>query len=292
MPNVAFPEDKYLIERLCDRHEANRLIAQAIENAQPFLAGRFGSFEGRICYYSRMLGTDIPDYLIVAARRNAGICNADETMLSEFSDCYLNAASKTDLLAVFRFEGQEALAVSAQPTNVALLNCLNPLNIYFGQQTPWTQSLANKTVLVVHPFAKTIERQWESRDRIPFLRWLFPCDVRIRTIKPPNTAGRVADRKENWFEELEKTKVKIAHEDFDVALIGAGAYGLPLGEHVKDLGKVAVHAGGASQLYFGIIGARWEKFFPKYGIPLDGWVRPLPEDTPRFAHRIEGGCYW
>ena len=39
----------------------------------------------------------------------------------------------------------------------------------------------------------------------------------------------------------------IAEIDFEVALIGCGAYGLPLAAHVKRLGKKAVHLGGATQ---------------------------------------------
>ena len=52
-------------------------------------------------------------------------------------------------------------------------------------------------------------------------------------------------------------KKEIAHRDFDVALIGAGAYGLFLATECKRLGKVGIHIGGATQLLFGILGKRW-----------------------------------
>lgn len=42
--------------------------------------------------------------------------------------------------------------------------------------------------------------------------------------------------------------------DYDICLIGCGAYGFPLAAHAKRKGKKAVHLGGALQLLFGIKG--------------------------------------
>ena len=80
--------------------------------------------------------------------------------------------------------------------------------------------------------------------------------------------------------------------DYDVAIIGCGAYGFSLAAHTKRMGKKAIHLGGATQILFGIKGKRWDelpavnKFYNKY------WVRPLPEETPARKERVEGGCYW
>ena len=77
-----------------------------------------------------------------------------------------------------------------------------------------------------------------------------------------------------------------------MAIIGAGAYGLPLAAHVKRLGKKAVHLGGATQILFGIRGKRWDEmpFFQK--LYNEHWVRPLPSEVPKDYQRVEGGCYW
>ena len=40
--------------------------------------------------------------------------------------------------------------------------------------------------------------------------------------------------------------------EFDVAIIGCGAYGLPLAVEAKRMGKQAIHMGGATQVLFGI----------------------------------------
>ncbi|MGL4721752.1 MAG: hypothetical protein ACRCV3_00425 [Desulfovibrionaceae bacterium] len=77
--------------------------------------------------------------------------------------------------------------------------------------------------------------------------------------------------------------------DFDVALIGCGVYGHPLAAHAKKLGKQSFVLGGNVQTMFAISGSRW-----KGSLPMDGnWVKPLPEDTPKDAKKInEGLNYW
>lgn len=80
--------------------------------------------------------------------------------------------------------------------------------------------------------------------------------------------------------------------DFDIAIIGCGAYGLPLAVRIKHMGRKAVHMGGAHQLLFGIRGARWDNneflkpFYNEY------WTRPSQSERPKNAERVEGACYW
>jgi hypothetical protein len=77
-----------------------------------------------------------------------------------------------------------------------------------------------------------------------------------------------------------------------VALVGCGALSLPIVTSLKSHGIVAIHTGGATQLFFGIKGGRWEThniistFFNEY------WVRPLEEERPLNYHLVERGCYW
>ena len=111
------------------------------------------------------------------------------------------------------------------------------------------------------------------------------------TIKAVQTIADQDDsRFGNWFEALDYMKVEILKHDFDVALIGAGAYGTPLCLYVKSLNKQAIQTGGATQLLFGIIGKRWEqREYVKKHINKD-WIRP--KDKPTGYHTVEKGCYW
>ena len=87
-------------------------------------------------------------------------------------------------------------------------------------------------------------------------------------------------------------KIDITDIDFDIALLGCGAYGMPLGAFIKEkLHKQAVHAGGQLQLLFGIKGKRWDagsvsKLYNEY------WVRPTDDLKPDNYVEVENGCYW
>ena len=96
----------------------------------------------------------------------------------------------------------------------------------------------------------------------------------------------------NWFEALEEMKKDIASIDFDIAIVGCGAYGMPLSAYIKQIGKTAIHMAGWTQILFGIKGKRWEEN-PKV-IPFinEHWIKPFPYNTPQKADKIEGGCYW
>jgi len=98
-------------------------------------------------------------------------------------------------------------------------------------------------------------------------------------------------------------KREIEKQDFDICLIGCGAYGFPLAAHVKKIGKKAVHMGGSLQLLFGIRGKRWEVYDPHYeqpgnvfihyyGLPNENWVRPSNNEKPENHSKVEDSCYW
>ncbi|MGA1369100.1 MAG: hypothetical protein ACO394_11355, partial [Blastocatellia bacterium] len=95
-----------------------------------------------------------------------------------------------------------------------------------------------------------------------------------------------------WFEALDDMSERIEQINFDVAIIGAGAYGMPLAAFVKSLGKKAIHLGGATQILFGIKGARWDQR-PEYSqLYNEFWSRPDSSEIPSNYQRVENGCYW
>ena len=87
-------------------------------------------------------------------------------------------------------------------------------------------------------------------------------------------------------------KLMISKYSFDIAIIGCGAYGMPVASFVKSMGKKAIHLGGHTQFLFGIKGRRWEDHpsFNKY--INNSWIKPLPEETPTDYLSVESGCYW
>ena len=84
----------------------------------------------------------------------------------------------------------------------------------------------------------------------------------------------------------------IVEIDFDIAIIGCGAYGFPLAAHVKRKGKQAIHMGGATQILFGIKGNRWEEHDIISKLFNEHWIRPNKNETPKNSGNIEDACYW
>ena len=96
----------------------------------------------------------------------------------------------------------------------------------------------------------------------------------------------------NWFEALDSMKEKIFATDFDIAIIGCGAYGMPLAGYVKSLGKQAIHLGGATQILFGIKGKRWDTIPRVQSLFNEYWINPSLDERPAGAEKVEGGTYW
>jgi hypothetical protein len=117
-------------------------------------------------------------------------------------------------------------------------------------------------------------------------------EFELLTFRALQTLGGASDRFASWFDAFDWMCCEIEKINFDVAIIGAGAYGFPLAAFVKRLGRKAVHLGGATQLMFGIMGKRWEKDPTLKPYVNENWTRPLPAETPPSAHKVEDGCYW
>lgn len=166
----------------------------------------------------------------------------------------------------------------------------------FFTSNPWTKALEGKKVLVVHPFNKSIQQQYINREHIFKNKDILP-DFELYTIAAVQSLAGEKTNFGDWFEALDFMKSEIDKIEYDICLIGAGAYGFHLAAHVKRKGKKAVHIGGSLQLFFGIIGKRWEKkdYAEKYDYSAlinEYWIRPNESEIPKFKNKVENGCYY
>ncbi len=69
---------------------------------------------------------------------------------------------------------------------------------------------------------------------------VLPEQLELRTVKAVQSNAGNKTRFATWFDALESMKEEISRHDFDVAVIDAGAYGLPLAAFCKSLEKNAV----------------------------------------------------
>jgi hypothetical protein len=283
---------------------ANARIAHLITAAQPALVCRLGWGETNICWnYVRRSFWPVPRLsvynadLMKSATFAAGIAAPDSRSLDRFASIYLASFPFVDIFGMHIMgmrgvKGMNRLVDRLSDPSVTFtqLPYLEPWAAHAAGAQPWTQALAGKTVLVVHPFVSSIHAQYERRCKIKTVCDIL-ADFTLTNIKPPVTFAGSADAS-SWERNLQGLMGKVAREPFDVALIGCGAYGLPLGAFVKQLGRIAIHLGGATQMLFGIRGNRWDQRPDFVRLMDDSWVRPLESERPPGADQVEQACYW
>ena len=145
--------------------------------------------------------------------------------------------------------------------------------------------------MVIHPFAESIRRQFARHEKLFSDARVLP-NFELLTIPAVQTLAGNKAGFASWFDALDWMRAEVDKLDFDVALIGAGAYGLPLSAHVKRSGKIAIHMGGSLQILFGIKGRRWDNMPTISQFYNDAWVRPLENERLHGAENVEQGCYW
>lgn len=305
--NISEPKFK---RPVLSAYDGNLELKKMIESGLPFAAARYGGTETKTIadvLYTQAGGKfgGISDKTLQRIMNLSGFFPDDKALLNKFTDLYMECSPKLDMLGVWNILLQSYLAdEKAVNAKLANLNMFEPY--YFAN--PWTDALRGKRVVVIHPFAGTIEKQYARREEL-FTNWNIIAEksandvetskyevlpaFELRTVRAVQTlAGEKDTRFENWFEALEYMYDECMKEDFDIALIGCGAYGLPLAVKIKEAGKQAVHVGGALQLFFGIKGSRWDNHDRISKLYNDSWVRPGDEDKINKSSVVEGSCYW
>jgi len=292
--------------QLLDEAGGSQLIQTRIRAAGPLMVSRFSTCEINVLNVYRQrqrspfskklqnLLTDVPanytEKVRFQARNNAGIFPETDEGLDRFSRITLDACSQIDLLGIWGapLKLEEILYRERCPS--ATLIPLRAIDSC-GQTQPWSAALEGRKVLVIHPFEKSIQQQYLKRELLFPSTDILPA-FDLKTLPAVQSAAGGSVNFMDWGAALDSMKTEMERLDFDIALIGAGAYGLPLAAHAKRLGRQAVHMGGALQLLFGIKGARWDERPEINRLYNKHWTRPLPEETPAQSACVEEGCYW
>ncbi|GEO07609.1 hypothetical protein [Segetibacter aerophilus] len=273
--------------------EGNDIISQLLTADEPFMVSRFGSTELAIIYHYERFKYKKRIFwkadIIKDLQEGGGVFPPTEAILKEFSKLYLDCAGDVDLLGVWFKPGENVITNGfCKKARLTKLEGLEPY--YFDN--PWSRLLEDKRVLVIHPFEESIKYQYNNKRALLFPdRNILPPFV-LSTIKATQSFAYNQTPFEDWFQALEFMYKQINEVDFDVAIIGAGAYGLPLASYIKRKGKKAIHLGGATQVLFGIKGRRWDERSEISALYNDNWKRPYPSEYPQSAEIVEEGCYW
>lgn len=302
----------------CDRQSSNDRIYELLASGRPCMIARFGTTEincvnNYLCIHSPLpywqkVRNYITDYTHTPWWNEdhfrymnlwSGIFPEGKETAERFAERYLQDIPEIDLLASHQYY-EKFMPLRAGIPKVQL-EMLYP----FMVDRPWSRALRGKRVLVIHPFEQTIRQQYAQRERLFAHPDILP-QFELITLRAVQTIAGNKSEHSDWFQALAYMERQVEQIDFDIAIIGCGAYGLPLAAHIKRLGKQAIHLAGGTQLLFGIKGKRWTDehtgtFEYRPGVVIDWdyrplfnehWCYPLPADTPHDAQVVEGGCYW
>jgi len=288
------------------------VISGIIAKGEPAMVSRLGFSEARLLlnYYEIMACNqsrhNLAQRLLCAGREFRSdwdgnicldICNSsgffpnDNQKIAEFCKLYMGCMADCDVIGCFKeIPGESFLWKQAQQCpEFVPVSSLEP----YLFNTPWSTSLKDKRVLVVHPFAESIFKQYsKNKDRLFQNKDVLP-DFELITLPAVQAIRQEKTEFSDWFEALQAMQKKISEISFDVCIIGAGAFGLPLASYVKSLGKISIHMAGTTQILFGIRGKRWELYIPEVArLFNEFWTRPLPHEHPQDYANNEGGAYW
>lgn len=276
------------------------LVEEFVSSGKPFMIGRLGETEQRVVAYG--LSNHFPVFNPLKRRHilnhecanwceGAGFFPRKANLIPRFTDVYLEAFQQVDVLAVWELKYEQLFLQKFMPNAqicrakaLAVVEC----------EKVWSKALRGKKVLVISPFAKSIEAQYRNRAFIHRNQDLLP-DFELKTIKAvqsPIISGRKSEFN-NWFSALDWMYNETLKIDYDIALLGCGAYAFPLAAKIKESGHGAITTCGGTQLIFGIMGKRWDT--PEYRefVGMNQyWTYPSEDETPRKSKTVESGCYW
>lgn len=274
--------------QIVDANGGNHKIKDIVMSGTPAMIARCGATEMRCVdeYYS---SGRFSDKIKREIQELSGVFPTDNGTLKKFCEYYIKCIEKADILALWGV-GAESKVVKnkCKMTIFTELTALEPY--YFS--SPWSVALKGKKVLVIHPFKQSIESQYKKRKKIFQDPHILPEFASLTCIKAIQSSAGEKTEYKSWFDALDFMFCEIDRTDFDVAIIGAGAYSLPIAAYIKEKGKVAIQMSGSTQILFGIIGRRWESIPGVSGFFNDNWVRPSESETPKQSQKVEGGSYW
>jgi hypothetical protein len=276
--------------------QAHSRIAKAIRESTPYAMGKIGGTETRALYHAdRILRLEWPysvSWLKYARQLHllSGVFPVDKETFYGFCDFYRSQVlPKVDYLALWQPNQKEASLAKRHSGKAVFSNHGLFPDFIRGS---WLESLGGKRVLVISPFAETIQSQYIKRVEIwRAIPGLLP-DFTLLTLKCPIYSHMVPPEHPSWMSTLQHLCAECDALDYDVLIAGAGAWGLPLVTHAKSRGKVGIHMGGTTQMVFGIKGGRWDSRSDAMVFYNEHWTYPSEEETPRGVEQIEGACYW
>lgn len=277
----------------------------------PIVIGKCGATELHILYQRYLIESRIINDFTEECYFDggtSGLYPKNKNNFIDFIDYYAKKLNCMDIMSnwfvtLLKFEEiyiwQKLLQEKPQLVDLPTLECFRSKN----RSHWWQNHFQNKTILVISPFVDSIEKQLANRDKVWQGAWegFWPSNITFKYVKFPHPYVLLSKEEQRnhakcWCDLLLDIKNKIKEAgDFDIALIGAGAYSIPLCSFIKKkINRSAFHLGGGLQLMFGVYGNRWNISGDAILKELvnEHWVKPSAEETPVNYKLQENGCYF
>ena len=284
----------------------------------PIMIGKIGANELLVFYQSvGILQNQIAEFSPDIKREGcltAGIYPPSKEDFLYFIKVYLEAIKSMNILASWN---DNILHIEEYIWNNYIIKDKNEhyglvelttLESFYTEPKYWWQNLyENKTILIISPFVKSIQTQLDlnKRDKVWTGKWenFWSKSITFKYVKFPHPYYISSDvDKSTYPKTLDLLLKKYQDEidsigNFDIALVGTGAYSILLCDYVKRIKKKnSFHLGGGLQMMFGVYGHRWEPSFNKNPFLQEymneHWIRPLPEEIPPMYQAQENGAYF
>ncbi len=294
-----FRKIKYCKRKNLTTEAGSEYISGKLKEGKPFFTGRIGLSELAVMRMYEFGKKDKYPKVINQIYNWSGFFPNDISLGDRFTRCQTEALNDVDLLATSGQLCENYFINRYTPKDSVYTGNFDIFDV-FRDGVNWSKDLKGKKILVVTPFSKTVIKQYAKREKLFCGTEILP-EFELSVYRSLLTIGDLEDNRfKDWFEALDYMYDEIMKFDFDVAILGCGAYGFPLGSRIKKAGKSAIHMGGSLQILFGIMGRRWDgsrfggidKMNPMLAAYYnDEWTYP-EEDRPADADKVEYGPYW
>jgi hypothetical protein len=284
------------------------LLTQAFEEKKGFAAGKAGFSEQALLRYTliRMHPDSLKKrayeaFLKYHCDYMTGVFPSTPEFLNAFSEFFLENVKGINVLGLMEgkneFQLMKSLTIEAKLTH---FQSMEP-----DRSAPEQASLCylplfgDKKILLISPYAEFIASRakadiydsvWSTSGK----KWFNPSGIEYLNI--PYSYITATDTHSLYRDSIALYQTiceQIAEYEFDVALIGAGALGIPLANHIKSLGKIGISLGGHLQIIFGVAGARWrrdpewQKYINPSWVDVPSSFQPMDKDD-----LTDQGAYW
>jgi hypothetical protein len=295
---------------LANKKDLIKDLAAAIDEGQGFALGKTGFSEQHLLGYLSLINSNPPGLrqrayeavLRYHCEKQMGLFPVEQTFLVDFAGKYLSYLQRLDYLGLFG-AGQETKLISDLGLDCKFLNYMDTepdRSIPGNPELCYLPLFKNKKVLLIAPFAALLkeranqtdyENVWDSIGK----KWFFPESTSAIEFPYSYVTEVETHRKFGTSLNLYKHICKqISNESFDIALIAAGALGIPLAAFVKSIGRVGLSLGGQLQVIFGIAGKRWrddqfyaENYINQFWIDMPALYHPQNKES-----LTDSGAYW